>query len=123
MFQNTASAHYLLFAHQRGVPGEEMSACVIIRVHQHGFVGPSSLQLADETEDALVFEGRVGGTGVSALIGELHHLILIHQLPGGFSSACSGLCVLDAHTCSKYQWLYINTDLNGRSKVFMVKNI
>lgn len=75
-----------------------MSACVVIRVHQHGTIGPSSLRLADEAEDALVFEGGAGGTHVSALIGELHHLIPIHQLPGGFSSTRCCLCFLDAHT-------------------------
>lgn len=83
------------------MPEEGVSASGVIRVHQHGPIRASSLRLADEAEDALVFEGRVSGARVSILIGELHHLILIDQLPCGVSAIYGHRIVLDAHTYSK----------------------
>lgn len=76
-----------------------MSAGVLVRVDNYGRVRVSSLRLADEADDALVFQRRIGRAGVSALVGQLHHLVLIDQLFVGQSSVhcCAG--VLDAHSC------------------------
>lgn len=76
-----------------------MSARVLIRVDQYGLASAASLGLADEADDALVFQRRIGRTDVSALVGQLHHLVLIDQLLAIHTSAHSCLSVFNAHSC------------------------
>lgn len=76
-----------------------MSARVLVRVDQDRLAGAASLRLADEAENALVFQRRIGCTDVSALIGQLHHLVLIDQLLARHSSIHSCVSVFDTHSC------------------------
>lgn len=80
-----------------------MSACVLVRVDQDGLAGAASLRLADEADDALVFQRRIGLADVSALVRQLHHLVLIDQLPAGHSSIHSCFRVFDTHSCTTGQ--------------------
>jgi len=59
--------------------------------------GERACRPADEADDALVLEGGVGGAGVALLVGELHHLVHVGQLPADPAAAHRTTLVLDAH--------------------------
>lgn len=74
-----AAGPYLPLADQRGVPGEEVDALLLVGGHQHGPVPSHGLGLAHEAEHALVPEGGVGGARGPVFIGQLHHLVPIRE--------------------------------------------
>lgn len=58
---------------------------------------------ADELDDRVVFEAGVGWAGISSFIQQLHHVILVRELPGHLTSAHRGDAVFDANSCSTTQ--------------------
>ena len=89
-FEKKAYIHHHDNHHQKQIVPKGQSKQIVTR---EGVGRP-----ADEADDALVLEGRVGFAGVSALVSKLQHLVHVGQLPAGLAPAHRSSDGLDAHT-------------------------
>ena len=94
------SCFYLLFTDVRGVPGEVVGACVLVSGHQYRLASVCPV-FAHKADDALVPEAAIGRTLVSALIGQLHHLVQVGQLPADLPRIHRSFAVFNAHSCTQ----------------------
>lgn len=90
---------YLLLTNTGCVPGEEVSARVLVRVHQHRLAGILPI-FAHKADDTLVAEAAIGCALVSTLICQLHHLVQVGQLAVGHPPIHSTLMVFNAYSCT-----------------------